>query len=77
MSDRAPDLFDLATGAAPSPDDPSYNEWLERVAFSPEGVDSSQILEHLRRTPSERLEVLERVVNDLLELRGGRWPELP
>lgn len=46
-----------------SPDDPGYADWLERVAFSPAEVDRIQILEHLRRTPSERLAVLERVVN--------------
>ena len=64
-------------GEAPSPDDPGYGEWLERVAFSPEGVDRTLILESLRRSPTERLAVLERTVNELLELRGGRWPELP
>jgi len=45
--------------------------------MSPEGVDRALVREQLDRTPEQRLEVLERAVNDLLELRGGRWPELP
>lgn len=72
-----PRLPGVAAEGAPTPDDPDYPEWLERVAVSPEGVDRMLIWEHLQRTPEERLSVLERTVNDLLELRGGRWPELP
>jgi hypothetical protein len=77
MANPLPPLPGVETLGAPTPDDPGYVDWLERVAVSPEGVDRMLIWEHLQRTPTERLEVLERTVNDLLELRGGRWPELP
>jgi hypothetical protein len=65
---------DLAT--APGVDDPGYAEWVESVALSAEGVDRSLVWASLDRTPAERLAVLERAVNDLLELRGGRWPAI-
>jgi len=61
---------------APDPDDPSYPAWVESFVFSPEGIDRGQIWESLDRTPAERLAVLERAVNDLLALAGGRWPEV-
>ena len=64
-------------GGAPAPGDAEWPAWLERQAISPEGVDRALVREQLSRTPEQRLEVLERAVNDLLELRGGRWPELP
>jgi len=60
----------------PEPSDGDWPAWLERQTVSPEGVDLSLIREQLARTPGERLEALERTVNDLLELRGGRWPDL-
>jgi hypothetical protein len=75
MADPLPPLPGVATLGAPTPDDLGYVDWLECVAISPEGVDRMLIWENLHRTPTERLEVLERTVNDLLELRGGRWPE--
>jgi hypothetical protein len=62
---------------APEPGDTDWPAWLESQTVSPEGVDLALIREQLARTPGERLEALERVVNDLLELRGGRWPEVP
>jgi len=62
---------------APAPGDADWPAWLEGQTVSPEGVDLALIREHLARTPGERLEALERAVNDLLELRGGRWPEVP
>jgi hypothetical protein len=77
MADPVPPFPGVATLGGPTPDDPSYVEGLERVAISPEGVDRILIWENLQRTPTERLAVLERTVNALLELRGGRWPELP
>lgn len=40
---------------APTPDDPGYSDWVERVAFTPEGVDRMLIWESLHRTPTERL----------------------
>jgi hypothetical protein len=61
---------------APSIDDPGYDEWYQRVAVSPEGVDRMQIWESLHRTPSERLQILEDTVNEILRLRGGEWPEV-
>ena len=66
-----------ATDRAPTPDDANWSEWLETQTVSAEGIDIALIREHLARSPGERLAVLERTVNDLLELRGGRWPELP
>jgi hypothetical protein len=63
-------------GDAPAPGDAEWPAWLERQAISPEGVDRALVREQLSRTPEQRLEALERAVNDLLELRGGRWPEL-
>lgn len=65
------------TGAAPAPGDPAWPAWLERQVSSADGVDLELIREQLARTPEQRLDALESAVNDLLELRGGRWPELP
>ena len=62
---------------APVPGDADWPAWLEGQMVSSEGVDLALVHEQLARTPGERLEVLERAVNDLLELRGGRWPEVP
>ena len=77
MSDRSlPPLPGLDPAAAPAVDDPGYASWVESVTFSPEGIDRSLIWASLHRTPAERLAVLERAVNDLLELRRGRWPEI-
>lgn len=61
---------------APDPGDPAWSEWVESQALSPAGVDRSQIWASFRRTPDERLAVLERAVADLLELRDGAWPEI-
>lgn len=63
--------------SAPTPGDADWPAWLESQAISPEGIDLALVREQLRRTPEERLAALERAVNDLLELRGGRWPEVP
>ena len=74
---RTPPQSSPSRGAeAPAPGEPGYEEWLQRVAVSPQGIDRMLVLEHLRRSPTERLELLERTVNGILELRGGRWPEL-
>lgn len=62
--------------SALSPGEPGYEDWLEETLLSPEGIDRGAIWEHLHRTPEERLAVLERAVSDLLELRGGKWPEI-
>lgn len=71
-----PPLPGVDLAGAPEPEDPAYPGWLESVAISPEGVDRTQIWRSLHRTPAERLAVLERAVDDLLDLAGGRWPEI-
>lgn len=76
MSDTPlPPLPGFDPTRAPSPDDPSWADWVDVVTNSPEGVDRSLIWVSLHRSPGERLAVLERAVADLLELRGGVWPE--
>lgn len=79
MTDPVVELSHRFEGDAPTPDDPGYAEWVERVwperfPVSPEvfqEIDRALILENLRRTPSERLAHLERRVNELLKPRGG------
>jgi hypothetical protein len=71
-----PPLPGADAAQAPSPDDPSWADWVEALTVSDEGVDRSQIWASLHRSENERLEVLERAVADLLELRGGAWPEV-
>jgi hypothetical protein len=73
---RQPPPPGVDAGHFPHPDDPGFADWVESVVFSREGVDRGQIWASLERSPEERLAVLERAVNDLLELRGGRWPEV-
>jgi hypothetical protein len=53
-------------------------EWLRnpppasRAAIARDfGIDLTLLIQQLRRTPEERLEMLERVSNDLEELRAG------
>ncbi len=48
---------------APQPDDPGYCDWVERIVFSPEGVDRSLLWEMLHRTPAERLARLQDYVD--------------
>ena len=62
--------------AAPSAADPGYEEWIQRVVFSPEGVDRMLIWEMLHRTPAERLGILQEWVNGILKARDGRRPEI-
>lgn len=71
-----PSLPGVDPDQAPIPGEPGYDEWLERAAISPEGVDRAAIWEFLDVSPVERLQWLEGTVNDLLELRGGEWPEI-
>jgi len=73
---RLPPLPGVDPATAPLPDDPGYCDWVEGVLFSAEGVDRAAIWASLHRTPAERLAWLETAVNSLLELRGGRWPEI-
>lgn len=63
-------------GQAPLPGEPGYESWIEKVVSSPEGVDRAAIWKFLDISPVERLQWLEGTVNDLLELRGGEWPEI-
>ncbi|HSM51241.1 MAG TPA: hypothetical protein VLA75_07570 [Thermoanaerobaculia bacterium] len=71
-----PPLPGVDPATAPDPGDPGYAAWVESVAISPEGIDRTLIWASLHRTPAERLAILERTVADLLELSGGRWPEI-
>lgn len=73
MTDPVRELPDPEVDAPSA--DPGDSDWLERVAFSPEGVDRTLILEQLRRTPTERLAKLEREANRALEMRGWKWPD--
>jgi len=77
MSDSpVPPLPGTDSAVAPSPDDPGWAAWVESLAISAEGVDRSSIWVSLHRSPDERLAILEQAVADLLELRGGAWPEV-
>ena len=40
------------------------------------GIDRTLIWASLHRTPAARLAALERAVADLLEISGGRYPEI-
>jgi hypothetical protein len=71
-----PPLPGTESAGAPSPDDPGWAAWVEALTVSAEGVDRSSIWVSLHRSPDERLAILERAVADLLELRGGAWPEV-
>lgn len=71
-----PPLPGVDPETAPLPGEPGYDEWLERTAFSPEGVDRALIWENLHRTPSERLACLQDFVNTVLRVRDGRRPEI-
>ncbi len=70
-----PPLPGIDSATAPTPDDPGYSDWVERVGFSPAGVDRGLIWDHLHRSPEERLLVLEQHTAALLS-RGGRRPEI-
>ncbi|MEO7794243.1 MAG: hypothetical protein ABIV06_05665 [Thermoanaerobaculia bacterium] len=67
-----PPLPGVDPATAPSPDDPAYADWMERVAISPEGVDRMQIWEMLHATPAERLAVLESLSREMEILRRAR-----
>lgn len=71
-----PPLPGVDPASAPHLEDAGYWDWAERVLFSAEGVDRASIWASLHRTPAERLALLEEAVKTVLELRGGRWPEL-
>jgi len=67
-----PPLPGVDPSTAPSADDPSYSDWVERVGFSPEGVDRMQIWELLHATPAERLAALEALSREMEILRRAR-----
>lgn len=50
---------------------PSEPSWDERIlAVVPSGIDDTIVVENLRRTPTERVENLQRLVDQLEALRG-------
>jgi hypothetical protein len=71
-----PPLPGVDPAEAPSPDDPGYCDWVDRVAFSPEGVDRELTWEQLHRSPAERLCSLDDFVATVPRIRGGRRPEI-
>lgn len=62
-----PPLPGVDPKTAPSPDDPGYDDWIESVVFTPEGVDRMVLWESLHRTPTERL----RALQDWLDFRSA------
>jgi hypothetical protein len=69
-----PPLPGVDPATAPTPDDPGYCDWIERVGFSPEGVDRMLIWERLHLSPEERLSALEDFAETILRLRNGSRP---
>jgi hypothetical protein len=73
MVDRPlPPLPGVDPATAPSIEDPGYPDWVERVGFSPEGVDRMQIWEMLHATPAERLAAIETLSREMEILRRAR-----
>jgi hypothetical protein len=69
-----PPLPGVDPATAPSPGDPGYDDWIESVVFTPEGVDRMILWESLHRTPTERL----RALQDWLDAgRPGRRADGP
>jgi hypothetical protein len=64
-SDRLPPLPGVDPSTAPSLDDPGYSDWVERIAFSPAGVDRMQIWEMLHATPAARLAAIETLSREI------------
>lgn len=58
-----PPLPGVDPATAPSPDDPGYSDWIERVVYTPEGVDRLQLWEALHETPTERLRRLQAMMD--------------
>ena len=67
-----PPLPDVDPATAPDADAPAYSDWVERVGFSPEGVDRMQIWEMLHATPAERLAAIETLSREMEILRRAR-----
>lgn len=72
VAQSLPPLPGVDPATAPSADDPGYSDWLERVAFSPAGVDRMQIWEMLHATPAERLAAIETLSREMEILRRAR-----
>ena len=72
VSRTLPPLPGVDPATAPSADDPGYSAWVERVGFSPEGVDRMQIWEMLHATPAERLAAIEALSREMEILRRAR-----
>lgn len=64
-----PPLPGVDPATAPHGEDPAYSDWVERVGFSPEGVDRMQIWEMLHATPAERLAAIETLSREMGILR--------
>lgn len=58
-----PPLPGVDPANAPDPDSPRYSDWVESVAFSPEGVDRLLIWAALHQTAEERLRALQAMAN--------------
>ena len=67
-----PPLPGVDPAMAPHADDPGYSDWVERVGFSPGGVDRMQIWEMLHATPAERLAAIEMLSREMEILRRAR-----
>ena len=66
MSTRPlPPLPGIDPATSPAVDDPAYSDWVERVGFSPDGVDRMQIWEMLHATPAERLAAIETLSREM------------
>lgn len=65
-----PPLPGLDPEKALTPDDPGYSDWLESVVYNSDGVDRLLIWENLHRSPSERLERLQAMVDFVYSVHG-------
>ena len=72
VAQSLPPLPGVDPATAPSADDPGYSDWVERVGFSPAGVDRMQIWEMLHATPAERLAAIETLSREMEILRRAR-----
>lgn len=69
-----PPLPGVDPETAPLPGDPSYDDWVESAAFSPEGIDRELIWEMLHKTPSERLRSLQDFVDSFHDAAARATP---
>jgi hypothetical protein len=64
-----PPLPGVDPALAPEPDDPGFEDWLVETVVSPQGVDRMEIWENLHRTPTERLDALQALAEEVEVLR--------